>query len=558
MKRLFFLLIVTIPFLSISQAPDHAWLVTNQIRARINADGRLFCDDTTGAFFVPRGDSMVTIIRAAGLWLGGGDVAGNILMSAQMYSPDSSDFTAGFRGIPNSGRVWKVTRMEIEAHRKDYLEDGVVDNPIPAIFGWPGKSNDFFVEYNDFRLPDSMAFAGFEEPDFQFFNDEYEPWRGEYPRLTQSTNAIDIPWLVPDELIFFAFHSGGQQNLIKTEPFPVQVWGEAYVFHCTENDLLENSVFVTYRWRYEGTERSDTVSAAIFADVDLGNPRDDYQGYLPDRQLYFVYNSDSTDAAGWDNGAPLLFVKPFYFPITNMGDETGFHLMPLGCGEACNWLGGTSLPEHFLEYFNYLTGRWRDGSPLQAGELGYHTGGMEMPGAFPGLPDAPGAWTEWNEHNPKGDRRALLRFYLHSTLPKRINGLTQIFSYAPPDSTPASQKILNWLSEYDKVWYEFVCCINFDVPPPFPDCYYKDPVFPSFLPLTVFPNPANDVLKVWHKDLILNSLCLYDASGVKVAIGNHIGFISEVPVQHLPMGIYFLEIIDETGTRTVKKVMVAH
>ena len=43
-----------------------------------------------------------------------------------------------------------------------------------------------------------------------------------------------------------------------------------------------------------------------------------------------------------------------------------------------------------------------------------------------------------------------------------------------------------------------------------------------------------------------------------MAVGSHKGFISEVPVKGLRADVYFLEIIDETGYRTVKKVVVNH
>ena len=43
-----------------------------------------------------------------------------------------------------------------------------------------------------------------------------------------------------------------------------------------------------------------------------------------------------------------------------------------------------------------------------------------------------------------------------------------------------------------------------------------------------------------------------------MAFGSHKGFISEVPVKGLRADVYFFEIIDETGYRTVKKVVVNH
>ena len=118
--------------------------------------------------------------------------------------------------------------------------------------------------------------------------------------------------------------------------------------------------------------------------------------------------------------------------------------------------------------------------------------------------------------------------------------------------------IQGWQYAYYAVQNEFNCCTNFINPLLFPDCAYDESWNPEIADLAVYPNPVSDVLKIWHKGLTLKSLRLFDTLGLKRTIGNHIGFISEVQVHDLPMGIYFLEIIDETGSKTVKKIMVTH
>jgi hypothetical protein len=64
-----------------AQASDHVWLETSQLKVRVNADGRLFCDDEKGAFLVPNGDTVTTLMRGASLWFSGIDQGLNLSMS---------------------------------------------------------------------------------------------------------------------------------------------------------------------------------------------------------------------------------------------------------------------------------------------------------------------------------------------------------------------------------------------------------------------------------------------------------------------------------------------
>lgn len=288
-KRLLPLLLGSLLFFNgLSQETNHAWLKTSQLKVRINADGRLFCDDEKGAFLVPKGDSMVSLMRGAGLWFGGIDPGNNLCISAQTDDPFKTDIVGGFRGIPNSGRVWKVTREEIEAHRQDYLDNWVVDNPIPSIFGWPAFRNPFFSEYNGFELPDSVARFPF--LDDWNWNARYEPHRGEFPLL--NIPSLDGQWWFPTEMTCFVFNTNAPRLLSNcTKPYPVQVWGQAFVFDCPENEFLSRSVFVHYSWRNEGDFRMDSANVSVFTDIDLGDPKDDYHGFLPGREAYFAYNA---------------------------------------------------------------------------------------------------------------------------------------------------------------------------------------------------------------------------------------------------------------------------
>lgn len=264
MKRHFLMLCTNLLVFSnaFSQAPDHAWLETSHLKVRVNADGRLFCDDEKGAFLVPHGDSMVSLMRGASLWFGGIDPANNLKISAQTEHPEKTDFKAGFRGIPNSGRVWKVTREEIHAHWEDYLDNWIVDNPNPAIFGWPARKNQYFRTFNGFSLPDSMARLPVWTKDYP----NYQPDKGDSPI---ALGRLNHNWYLPSQMACFAFHSDAQ-HFSGFRSFPVQVWGQVFVYDCPESELLSRSVFVRYFWERVGDVWADSCVVSAYNDVTWG------------------------------------------------------------------------------------------------------------------------------------------------------------------------------------------------------------------------------------------------------------------------------------------------
>lgn len=557
-KRLLPFLVGSILFFNgLSQETDHAWLETSQLKVRINADGRLFCDDEKGAFLVPKGDSMVSLMRGAGLWFGGIDPGRNLCFSAQTYSPVKTDIVDGFRGIPNSGRVWKVTREEIEAHRQDYLDNWVVDNPIPSIFGWPAFRNPFFSEYNGFELPDSMALFPFQD-DWNR-NERYEPHRGEFPLLF--VRSFYSGWQIPSEMVGFVFNTDASRLLSNCiRPFPVQVWGQAAVFDCPENDILSRSVIVQYAWRNEGVYQLDSANVSVFNDIDLGDPKDDYHGCIPNRSAYFAYNADNMDAV-WQSETPLLFINPVYSPWGFQIDNQTWNqlgLMPYG---GPNTGGGTGEATAPNQYYNYMTGTWRDNTPLTVGGTGYAPGNPNAPKteiAFPGYPDSTGGWTELNAHNPSGNRRALVNFDLGVETPKGGNIIALQYSYMPWEAGTLTQRIKHWEAEQEYLWDRLNCCIDANVPFQHIGCEYFPPSKLQPEPWSVFPNPANDVLRVWHPGIYLRKMLLYDALGRVMDVGAYRDQYSEILVQQLPAGMYFLHIEDENGEKKTAKVMVAH
>ncbi|MDO8971846.1 MAG: T9SS type A sorting domain-containing protein, partial [Saprospiraceae bacterium] len=80
---------------------------------------------------------------------------------------------------------------------------------------------------------------------------------------------------------------------------------------------------------------------------------------------------------------------------------------------------------------------------------------------------------------------------------------------------------------------------------------------PLTLDFSIFPNPASHLLQVKGADL--NKTLLYDASGQVVLSQKFSGQeLLQLPVAHLPGGIYQLQVFDQTGRVGVKPVVIGH
>jgi hypothetical protein len=78
---------------------------------------------------------------------------------------------------------------------------------------------------------------------------------------------------------------------------------------------------------------------------------------------------------------------------------------------------------------------------------------------------------------------------------------------------------------------------------------------PLTLDFSIFPNPASYMLQV--KGANLNKALLYDATGQVVLSQKFSGQeLLQLPVAHLPAGIYQLQVFDQTGRSGVKPVVI--
>ncbi len=413
----------------------------NNVRARLLAGGDCWWDLKDGRYIVPKVDPAtgapeVSALFAGSVWLGGVDPGGNLKLACQTYRNDGrNDFWPGplneqgttERQVCNNWDFhFEVTGEEIREHLRNLSEGNLDRNAIPrGLRGWPAQGNQHFSDVWGFDLPfTSQGLAGFFDKDMDGL---YEPLKGDYPSI-EIRGCTDENY--PDEMIFWIYNDeGGGQPHAETGGDAIQMEVQVQSFGYTTNDELNDMTFQRYKLINRATERIDSMFFAMWTDPDLGCAFDDYIGCDTLRDLMVVYNQDNQDgqpgcncdggAPTYCNDIPLLGVDYFRGPLDENADEIGMSSFVYYNNSTP---ANQADPSSDLQYYNYLTGYWGDGSPFTVGGSGYG-GTIPTKYVFPEEPNNAAGWSMCTATLPQGDRRTLQASGPFTLLPGAVNEL---------------------------------------------------------------------------------------------------------------------------------------
>lgn len=508
-------------------------LRANSVRARVQSNGAFFLGGQNGEFLVPAttgGLPEISMMKSAGLWLGGRDSAGNLHVSAQLYNENGkTDFYPGVLldnliPYPEFNFIADVTSAQINAH---------IANPasqIPAVYSWPARGNPFFFNYYGFDLPFSNFnyFAGFYD---KFFNGVYEPDFGDYPVL----ELRGCPSIYhADEELWFAFHDVGPHTQSGGSPLGMEVQTQFFGIDCPEGSPVDRVVYVTYKLINKSPIPLDSCYLGVFMDFEVGNGGDDFIGCDPARRVVFAYNGDDVDEGGFENTPPVIAVDLLRGPLNEIGEVVdGWHFVPVDDANL-------TAPEH---YYNLLAGRRLDGTPFPNNGLMYA-----------GNPLNPSDWSEISDGNTPGERKALTSFGPFTLVPGAINELVLGYAWVRKDPNGSVADNLSIVgATMDAVQDLFDNCFDLsegcpgNVPASEPS---------SRLPITISPNPFAGWVLVESEEVQMQSVFLYDATGRLVreitAVEN-----TAVVIQtgDLPTGLYSLQVRTKDGRLAAYKLI---
>ena len=447
----------------------------NNVRATLLSSGDVWWDLTNPGYVIPKvqpgtGAKAVSSIFAGAVWLGGKDPSGNLKVAAQTYrsgNPPKTDFWPG--PLNENGQTSKavcdnwdkhftVFRTDIDscirlfraAQLKDPTNPVVDPGLIPeSVKGWPANGNPYFFEIHRFTLPRTKAGLGkFHDEDGDL---NYDPTKGDYPTIDIKGCDIDV---FPDEMVFWVYNDNGNVHTNSLRSLPIQMEVQVQAFNYQTNDELNDMTFQRYKLINRAKTDIDSMYFAMWVDPDLGCSDDDYIGCDTTRSLMYVYNDDGQDGTAgsgcvcqggtntYCDKIPMIGVDYFRGPNDEFGKELGmssFTYYLNGTTSGCPAQGGTTDPSSAQEYYNYLTGFWRDGTPYTFGGSGYNPNATtkRLKYAFVDAPNNPAGWSMVTANQPCGDRRTIQASGPLKLKPGAVNELIIGVPWVPDIPHPA-------------------------------------------------------------------------------------------------------------------------
>jgi hypothetical protein len=452
-------------------------LNVNNVRARLMTGGDMWWNLSDARYVVPNVQPPmpeVSSIFAGAVWIGGFDLEGNLKIAAQSYRRSTAndfwpgplrpeDGTTDATRCRDWDRFFRVTSEDIEEHKRNiasFIEQGLDYPPemIPAnIKYWPALGNPFFNERYDFELPFNDQGLG------NYFDYEgngiYDPSQGDYPRIDIRGCEPGFDTRDPDEMFFYIYNdAGGTKTRTGTDPVRMEVQVQAFAY--STQDEINNMTFYRHKLINRSRVIIDSMYFAMWVDPDLGCPFDDYIGCDTALDLMYVYNEDAIDGTvGCDcpsgggpiptycRNIPALGVDYFRGPLNEFGEEIGmssfvYYNNPSGFTGSSNMTDPLSGPE----FYNYLTGSWRDGTPFTFGGSGYRpSGGVPINYAFTEPPDDSDGWSMCTAGLEFADRRTLQASGPFRLIPGAVNELIVGVVWVPdiPHPCPDLTRLFN-------------------------------------------------------------------------------------------------------------------
>lgn len=365
----------------------------NNMRSYLGTGGDIYYDtfNTAPGVEVPKNGGVYSIFAGA-MWLGGLDIDGNLKIAANTYRTNAqgqavNDFWPGPLNNDSGetdasvcsayDRHWTVTKSEID----NFVVTGTSST---AIIEWPGKGNPF--------CPVSLPYGEVMAP-FKDVNGDgvYNFQDGDYP---------DVPG---DESVWFVINDNGNTH---TATGGAALGFQLNILHyALNNATLAETHFTDYTIINKSTETINKTYLGTWLDPDLGDFLDDYVGCDTTLNLGICYNSDDNDVGGYGTDPPFVALKI----INGILGEDNTKIGMSSFVYYNNDFSATGNPETAEEYYGYMTGLWKDGTPITYGGTGYDVNSTdETAFMFPDDPSDSNGWSECNAGNLAGDRRFIL------------------------------------------------------------------------------------------------------------------------------------------------------
>lgn len=509
-------------------------LAVNNISARLLNSGDMWWDGQSGKYITPSdGIEEVTAIFAGAIWIGGQDQNLNLKLAGQTYrNGDRTDYSPGplditgnsfVDGCLNWDRFFVINRTEVQAHNTDFNNDGTIDNPLDNIYGWPGRGNIHFSGIHGFELPLEQDLAPF----FDLNQDGiYNPDHGDYPKMKG------------DQSIWWVFNDNSQSHT-STFSTPLQFEFQVMAYAEASNSIhLNNTTFYDYTIINKASEPLMNAYMGLWVDFDLGCITDDYLGFSEELQTMYVYNKDAIDGDqegscqrdvnSYGENIPMVGITQIGQPVSSFMVMSLIEIAPV------------SSPFSTPEYYNYLRGLWRDGTPLTFGSFGYDPTSTDTTFfSFQDDPSDPNGWSMCSED--------LFLFYINAIMKTSLGtvqsgqSIKTTYAVVVVEDVPHPCPSLDLLSEA-------ILEITNNLPTSTSEITNNTEV--SF-----YPNPAQNFVDI-ESSSIINRVELFNLEGQLISAIEDNRRVLTLQLDDVNSGIYVVRITDAEGNTHSEKLVV--
>lgn len=536
--------------ISIANAQTFEYLDINQVKARVNSGGDLHWDPVAGtnSYECPKGSGKIWG-GSASMWIGGIDAGGQLKLAAQTYRQGGVDFWPGPLGVATAStnsatvnqynRVWKLNKTDIDDFLTN-LANGNVQNgsftPAADLLSWPANGDL------------SQNYAGILAPYMDVNGDAiYNPMDGDYPIIKG------------DQAVYTIFNDAYQLHQSSGKSLGAEIHLMAYAYGpcsiTTSNSFLNYTTFYNFKIINRSSFSLQNSYAGLFNDFDLGTYMDDYVGSDVENHYTYSYNSASSPS-----NEPAIGIVQLKGPIESSNsiddDLDGTIDEPLEQMSMTNFMyfnnsfPGVPLsqtdPSNATEYYQYMTGFWKDGTPLTCGGNGY---GGSTPTKFAytsnTYTNGTCGTTSWVENGLGSDKKFIMSSGPYVLQPGAVDELeyAYIVSFDSITNNPLSKLDTDVQALHSIYNSTLNQCLTTNI---------KEQK--NQTAFTLSPNPTNGVLNInWNSKANDFKIEVIDALGKLLILENHKGINqTSINVSDLSSGIYFVKITSGENTSTKK------
>ena len=503
---------------------DYAMLnQCNNISTPVSTIGSLSNRNMEANYCVIPGSNSSTIFSSA-LWVGG--YAGFNHVAVHKYWSNGTDFAPGPLRIDDGtntpgcsfetrlkfNHVWHITREMIDYHVAHCGEAGYVPNE--EIMTWPGNG-------------DSVdGFAAQLAPYYDADGD------GRYIAL-----AGDYPIIRGDEAVFSVFNDFADHTASNGNPMYLEIHCMTYAFKEPQDTILSNTIFQHYDIYNRSNCTYTDCYLGSFVDFDIGYSNNDYIGCDVENNMFYGYNASVTDA-NFEGDIPAQGCL-----ILDRGDNPGMTSFVAYNNQTSTFNGE---PMNVTQYYNYMQGKWGDGTPLTYGGYGYG-GEQNYPYMYPaGSDPTVDYWDELVLGISPGDRRGV-----GGSGPYLLEGGASLqFDIAHLSSWPdesdcvgcARSSLKRHAQNLRQQWLRDTT----DSGKPFVHTPYSAPHIVGIddanitAQVRLYPNPTTGIVHIVHPLSDEQKIDVVDMMGRIVYSIDKTGTETTIDLSALPCGIYFL------------------